>query len=162
MTWPTDDLSTTHFDAGGDSPREGRSVLKRAIDILKAILAARGANNGICDLDSKGRVPGDRIGKGLANGVCELDHGALVPAGRMPPIRAVYEWSGSQLRLRNPDARVGPWVNLKGLSGPRGPQGGQGPEGPKGDRGPVGPPGDAAVNPGDHGSTEQPGPESQG
>ena len=141
MTWPTDDLATEHFDSGTDNPSRARHVLKRAIDILKAILAARGANNGICDLDSERRVPDGRIGKGLANGVCELDANAKVPIGRYPGIGADHEWSGTSVRFRVPGGGWSSWYNLQGPQGdpgPRGPEGPDGPKGPVGDRGPAG------------------------
>ena len=141
MAWPTDDLSTGQFDASRDSPREGRSLLKRAIDILKAILAARGANNGICDLDSERRVPGGRTGKGSANGVCELDADARVRLARLYPVSPIHQWSGTSLRLLNLNGTWGPWVNLVGTQGNPGPQGPRGPAGPRGDRGPAGPKG---------------------
>lgn len=39
MAWPTDDLTTTHLDAGGDSPAQARSEILAAVQKLKALLA---------------------------------------------------------------------------------------------------------------------------
>jgi hypothetical protein len=49
-----------------------------------------------------------------------------------------YEWNGTRLRLRQPDGRFGPSVDLigaQGVAGPEGPQGLMGPSGPKGPKG---------------------------
>ena len=43
MAWPNDDLETTHFDAGADNPSLARPVLKRLIDVVKALIGARGS-----------------------------------------------------------------------------------------------------------------------
>jgi len=84
MTWPVDDLSTEHFDAGSDSPAAARSLIKRLIDIVKAILGLRGAANGLCELDDQAKVPATRIGRGAANGTASLGPTAKVPAGQLP------------------------------------------------------------------------------
>ena len=84
MTWPTDDLSTEHFDDGADSPADARAAIKRALDYLKAIGGARAAADGICDLDANGRVPATRIGRGQAGGTAALDANAKVPAAQLP------------------------------------------------------------------------------
>lgn len=38
MAWPTDDLTTTHLDAGTDDPSQARAELKSAVDKLKSVL----------------------------------------------------------------------------------------------------------------------------
>ncbi len=51
------------------------------------------------------------------------------PQGEMGPAPE-HEWSGSQLRFKNPD---GTWGTFTELIGPQGPQGEQGPQGPAGE-----------------------------
>ena len=50
MTWPTDDLETTHFDSAADNPSLARPMLRRLFDRVKTMIAARGAPGGVCDL----------------------------------------------------------------------------------------------------------------
>ena len=57
MTWPTDDLSTDHFDAASDAPAAARPVLKRLIEIVKALIGARASADGVCELDANAKVP---------------------------------------------------------------------------------------------------------
>ncbi len=57
MSWPTDDLSTGDLDAATDSPASARTTLKKAVDYLKTIIAARGIANGIASLDGNTKVP---------------------------------------------------------------------------------------------------------
>ncbi len=84
MAWPTDDLATDHFDAGTDSPADARPVIKKAIDYLKAIMAALGVAGGMCELNANAKVPDGRIGRGAADGVAPLDANAKVPATHLP------------------------------------------------------------------------------
>ena len=88
MAWPTDDLATDHFDAGADSPADARPVLKKVIDYLKAIIAAPGVADGLCELDANAKVPATRIGRGAADGVAPLDANAKVPATHLPDATA--------------------------------------------------------------------------
>ncbi len=84
MAWPTDDLTTDHFDAGADSPAHARPVLKKVIDYLKAVLDARAAANGLCELDAHAQVPGARIGRGAADGTAPLDAASKLPRTHLP------------------------------------------------------------------------------
>ena len=84
MVWPNDSLTTDHFDAGADSPAKARSVLKRLIDVTKAVLAARSAANGLCELDANRKVPDARIGRGQPGGVASLDANGTVPQAQLP------------------------------------------------------------------------------
>lgn len=61
MTWPTDDLTTTHLDAGTDDPSQARAELLAAVQKIQAILTQRGAASGIAELDSSGLIPTNRI-----------------------------------------------------------------------------------------------------
>ena len=88
MSWPTDDLSSEHFDAGADSPAHARSVIKKAIDYLKAILGARGAADGLCELDANAKVPAARIGRDAAGGVAPLDAASKLPHTHLPDATA--------------------------------------------------------------------------
>jgi len=54
---------------------------------------------------------------------------------------AAHQWSGTSLRVQNPDGTWGTYKNLKGTTGDTGKQGNQGPQGPQGAQGPVGPEG---------------------
>ena len=131
MTWPTDDLDTTQFDAGGDSPADARPMLKKALDYLKAIIAARGLAGGVCELDATGKVPGARIGRNEANGVAGLTAAGKVETARFPVVIS-HEWVDSVLRLAHLDGVWGVSVDLRGPPGPPGQIGPQGPQGPQG------------------------------
>ena len=84
MTWPNDNLNTTDFDSGADSPSAARAMLVTLITTVKSIIGARGIANGICDLDASRKVPDDRIGRGSANGVASLGWNTTVPANQLP------------------------------------------------------------------------------
>ena len=84
MAWPTDDLSGEHADAGSDSPALFRPMMKKIVDYLKTIIGARGQADGVCDLDTNGKVPGWRTGRGEANGAAPLDANAKVPRRHLP------------------------------------------------------------------------------
>ena len=86
MTWPTDDLSTTHFDAASDSPASARPVLKRLIEIVKTLIGARASADGVCELDANAKVPPARIRRGEAGGTAPLDANAKVPTANLPAI----------------------------------------------------------------------------
>ena len=88
MSWPTDDLSTDHLDAGADSPADARSMIKKVIDYLKAVLGARGAANGFCELDADAKVPPARIGRGAADGTAPLDAVSKLPRTHLPDATA--------------------------------------------------------------------------
>ena len=105
MAWPTDDLDTTHLDAGGDSPADARPMLKRLIDYVKLIIAARGATDGICELNEDGKVPPTRLAKGVAGGVAPLDSGGKVPSEHLPG--ATTTESGAVQRASNADVQNG-------------------------------------------------------
>ena len=91
--------------------------------------------------------------------------GATGTAGLSPE----YEWSGTQIRFKNPDGSWGDWVDLvgpegpsgSGTGGPTGPQGVQGPTGPEGPQGGDGPQGLPGI-PGTPGSDGTPGPQGPG
>ncbi len=84
MTWPIDDLDTTHFDAGSDNPAQARPMFKRLIDRVKTLISARGVADGVCELDANAKVPTVRIGRGQANGVASLDAATKVPRVLLP------------------------------------------------------------------------------
>ncbi len=84
MAWPTDDLSGEHADAGSDSPALFRPMMKKIVDYLKTIIGARGQADGVCDLDTNGKVPGWRTGRGEANGAAPLDANAKVASSHLP------------------------------------------------------------------------------
>ena len=84
MSWPTDDLQTTDLDSGSDTPP--RAMFLRLFQRVKAIIAARGQADGVCELDANTRVPNARIGRGLANGVASLDSSVRVPASQLPSL----------------------------------------------------------------------------
>ena len=79
MPWPRDNLTTTGL-GGRDHPRAGRSAMLRLIEAINAIIGSLGVAHGICDLDSDGRVPDDRQGRGQPSGAVPLDDNAKVPA----------------------------------------------------------------------------------
>ena len=157
MAWPNDDLRTTHFDAGTDKPSLARPVLKRLIDIVKALIGARGSAGGACELDADGKVPAARIRRNEAGGLAGLDANARFIAAWLP-YTITYQRSGYRLRLRNMNGSWGAYRDLRGATGARGatglrgpaglrgatglrgPQGIQGLAGPTGPGGPEGPP----------------------
>ena len=118
MPWPTDDLETTHFDAGADNPSLARPVLKRLIDIVKALIAARNVPDGVAGLDANAKLTATQL-----------------------PYTITHEWSGYSLRVRNMDGAWGVYKNLRGATGARGATGSRGPRGPTGPAGPQGPTG---------------------
>jgi hypothetical protein len=61
MAWPTDDLSTSHYDAGTDDPSLARSQLIDLKSKVSDVIAARNQANGVCGLDANGKVPMSRI-----------------------------------------------------------------------------------------------------
>ena len=82
MAWPTDDLTTTDFESASTAgaPSRARAMLYRLIRRTKSIIAARGAANGVCDLNATGKVPTARISRGVAGGVASLgSNGKVVP-----------------------------------------------------------------------------------
>ena len=81
MSWPTNDLSADDFESQTDSPATARGMLARLVSRVQSIITARGRPNGVCDLDSAGRVPAARRGTGLANGLVPLGSNGRVPAG---------------------------------------------------------------------------------
>ncbi len=78
MPWPRDNLTTNGLGTR-DHPRTGRPALLRLIEAINAIIGSLGVSNGICDLDSAGRVPNDRQGRGQPNGAVPLDDNGKVP-----------------------------------------------------------------------------------
>ena len=82
MAWPNDDLTTTDFESAATpgAPSRARSMLYRLILRVKAIIAARGSANGVCELDAVGKVPATRISRGAAGGVASLGaNGKVIP-----------------------------------------------------------------------------------
>jgi len=61
MSWPTDDLTTTHLDAATDDPSQARAELYALALKVKAILAARAVASGVCDLDASTLIPAARL-----------------------------------------------------------------------------------------------------
>lgn len=57
MAWPTTAIVTTDMDATSDNPGNARSQIKLMADNVNAIKDAKGAANGIAELDSGGKVP---------------------------------------------------------------------------------------------------------
>ncbi|MBL3601308.1 MAG: hypothetical protein JMN25_15825 [gamma proteobacterium endosymbiont of Lamellibrachia anaximandri] len=86
MGWPTDDLNTTDTDQGTDNPGLARSMLNSLILKVKEIIAARGAIDGVADLDATGKVPMGRLLAGVASGLATLDGAGQVPTGQLPAL----------------------------------------------------------------------------
>ncbi|MEJ1353082.1 MAG: hypothetical protein RPU13_13815 [Candidatus Sedimenticola sp. (ex Thyasira tokunagai)] len=84
MAWPNDNLDTTEFDQGTDSPGLARAMLYALINIVKSIIGARGQADGVADLDAEGKLPNGRIRIGEAGGVAGLDGGGKVPSVQLP------------------------------------------------------------------------------
>lgn len=57
MAWPTTAIVTTDMDATSDNPGNARAQIKLMADNVNAIKDAKGAANGIAELDSGGKVP---------------------------------------------------------------------------------------------------------
>jgi len=57
MTWPTVTIVTTAMDAGADDASLARAEIKQMADNVNAVKDARGAADGIAELDSGGLVP---------------------------------------------------------------------------------------------------------
>lgn len=118
MPWPANDLSTQHFDSGTDSPGQARPMLHRLIQRVQTIIGGRGTADGVCELDSAGRVPGRRIAKGVAGGVASLGSDGRVPADQLPtgvgviPIGGITPYAGTAL----PEG----WLWCDGAAYPRG------------------------------------------
>lgn len=85
MSWPNDDLTTTDFQSASTpgAPSRARSMLYRLILRTKSIIAARGAANGVCELNAAGKVPTTRISRGAAGGVASLGSNGKVIAGQL-------------------------------------------------------------------------------
>lgn len=85
MPWPNDDLTTIDFESASTAgaPSRARSMLYRLILRVKSIIAARGAVNGVCELNAAGKVPGTRISRGVAGGVASLGADGKVFAGQL-------------------------------------------------------------------------------
>lgn len=99
------------------------------------------------DVDYFDGEPGPKGDQGIQGP--KGDKGDQGPKGDKP----AHQWSGSQLRLENPDGSWGVYTDLRG---PQGEQGLQGPKGDKGDTGLQGPKGDVGPK-GDKGDTGPPG-----
>ena len=134
MSWPTDDLDTTHLDAGADNAARARPALLRFIERLKHLINARGAG-GVCELGADGKVPPERIGRNQAGGVAGLTAAGKLLVAQLPFIRT-HEWSETSLRRRLSDGAWSAYVDMRGPQGPRGPRGPRGPAGPQGPQGP--------------------------
>jgi len=104
----------------------------------------------------------------------EPEVGPIGPTGPMgmtgtAGLSPEYEWSGTQIRFKNPDGSWGDWIDLvgpqgpngSGTGGPTGPQGVQGPTGPEGPDGNQGIPGLPGI-PGTPGSVGATGPQGPG
>ena len=91
MSWPAADLATGDLDAAGDSPATARAMLARLVSRVKAVITARGRPNGVCDLDSAGRVPAARLGGGQANGVATLDSARKIPLAQLGLVMTAAE-----------------------------------------------------------------------
>ena len=91
MAWPIDNIDTTDLDQGTDSPSNARADLLNALNIIKGILAERGATDGVCEL-----VDG------------------LIPTARIPTQSS--QWEVGDVRMHGrPLASVSPgWVSLCG------------------------------------------------
>ena len=129
MSWPTDDLDTTHLDAGGDNAARARPALLRFIERLKHLINARGHAGGVCALGADGKVPDARIGRNQAGGIAGLTAAGKLLVAQLPFIRT-HEWSEKRLRRRLSDGAWSAYVDMRGPQGPRGPAGPQGPQGP--------------------------------
>lgn len=57
MAWATVTIVTTDMDAAGDNPGNARAQIKQMADNINIIKDAKGAANGIAELDSGGKVP---------------------------------------------------------------------------------------------------------
>ena len=84
MAWPTITINLTNLDADTDSPLAARPDLRQCADNVNQIVAARGAVDGICDLDANALVPISRLPAGQPNGVASLDANGLVPTSQLP------------------------------------------------------------------------------
>lgn len=60
MSWPGSTIDTTDLDAGTDSPQQARADLHAALQALNTVINARGAAEGVCELDASGRIPVSR------------------------------------------------------------------------------------------------------
>lgn len=70
--------------------------------------------------------------------------GSQGPQGVQGP-SPTYQWSGTSLRIQNPNGTWGSYVNLKGATGATGPQGPTGAKGDTGATGPTGPKGNTGA-----------------
>lgn len=86
MAWPTDDLVTTDTDQGTDNPSIARAMINTLLLRVKEIISARGAVNGVCDLDAASKVPVGRLPTGTtASNVAVGNH---VHTGTYEPVDA--------------------------------------------------------------------------
>lgn len=102
MPWPVDDLSTAGVDSGTDTPP--RAEFFKLFQRVKALIAGRGAADGVASLDARRRVPDVELGRGVAEGVAALDGTGRVPAAQLPeqaappaaiPAGALMSFAGS-------------------------------------------------------------------
>ncbi len=81
MTWPTDELDLSAFDA--DSDFVSREQFYKLVRAVKEILAARGEARGVVGLNRNGRVSHREMGRGAPNGVASLGASAKIPGAEM-------------------------------------------------------------------------------
>ena len=97
MPWPADDLSTAGVDSGADRPP--RAEFFKLFQRVKAIVAGRGAAEGIASLDARRRVPDAELGRGIAGGVAALDGQGRVPQAQLPPQPVPVLWQPGDLKV---------------------------------------------------------------
>jgi len=62
MAWPNSPATPSAYDQGTDDPSLARSQILDLHTKLSSVIANRGQSNGVCDLDSSGKIPLARYG----------------------------------------------------------------------------------------------------
>lgn len=70
MVWPTDDLTTTHLDAGTDDPGQARAEIKACVDKLKTVLGEVSSGATVWHSGNDGG------GSGLDSDLLDAQHGS--------------------------------------------------------------------------------------
>ena len=97
MPWPVDDLSTAGVDSGADTPP--RAEFFKLFQRGKAIIAGRGAADGVASLDARRRVPDAELGRAVAGGVASLDGTGKVPDAQLPEKPPPVLWQPGDLKV---------------------------------------------------------------
>ena len=117
MPWPVDDISTAGVDSGTDTPP--RAEFFKVFQRLKAVIAGRGAADGVASLDARRRVPDAELGRAVAGGVAALDGSGRVPQAQIPEQPQPVLWRPGDLKAHAGGAVEEGWLLADGSEASR-------------------------------------------